>query len=177
MTTLFSALPISDLTARAVTEMDYTRVTHVLPLPPLILLPQIKVNCTSACFCDTLWFCHICNVNCNFHKHEFSVSVVPRIDSLFSLTSVYVWPMELLYSLVQSMWPHNTCNICYLRLLQIQARLIPPLTEGKDVMGAAMTDSGKTLAFLIPAVELLYNILSWRNHAARILQYSVSGVC
>jgi ATP-dependent RNA helicase DDX18/HAS1 len=49
--------------------------------------------------------------------------------------------------------------------------------EGKDVMGAAMTDSGKTLAFLIPAVELLYNILSWRNHAARILQYSVSGVC
>jgi hypothetical protein len=39
-TTLFSALPISDLTARAVTEMDYTRVTHVLPLPLLILLPQ-----------------------------------------------------------------------------------------------------------------------------------------
>jgi hypothetical protein len=50
---LFSELPISDLTARAITEMDYTRLTHVRPLPPSIFfLPN--VNCTSTCFCDTL---------------------------------------------------------------------------------------------------------------------------
>lgn len=43
-------------------------------------------------------------------------------------------------------------------ILQIQARSIPPLLEGKDVLGAARTGAGKTLAFLVPAIELLYNI-------------------
>lgn len=43
-------------------------------------------------------------------------------------------------------------------LLQIQARAIPPLMMGKDVLGAARTGSGKTIAFLIPAVELLYHV-------------------
>ncbi|KAE9587485.1 putative RNA helicase [Lupinus albus] len=43
-------------------------------------------------------------------------------------------------------------------MTQIQARSIPPLLIGKDVLGAARTGAGKTLAFLIPAVELLYNI-------------------
>ncbi|KAI8541199.1 hypothetical protein RHMOL_Rhmol08G0043500 [Rhododendron molle] len=43
-------------------------------------------------------------------------------------------------------------------LTQIQARSIPPLLEGKDVLGAARTGSGKTLAFLIPVVELLHHI-------------------
>lgn len=42
--------------------------------------------------------------------------------------------------------------------MQIQARAIPPLLMGKDVLGAARTGAGKTLAFLIPAVELLYNV-------------------
>jgi ATP-dependent RNA helicase DDX18/HAS1 len=41
--------------------------------------------------------------------------------------------------------------------VQIQARSITHLLEGKDVMGAAKTGSGKTLAFLIPAIELLYH--------------------
>ncbi|THG19829.1 hypothetical protein TEA_017656 [Camellia sinensis var. sinensis] len=43
-------------------------------------------------------------------------------------------------------------------LSQIRARSIPPLLEGKDVLGAARTGFGKTLAFLIPAVELLHQI-------------------
>ncbi|KAL6007607.1 hypothetical protein ACLOJK_033106 [Asimina triloba] len=43
-------------------------------------------------------------------------------------------------------------------MTQIQARSIPPLLLGKDVLGAARTGSGKTLSFLIPAVELLYHI-------------------
>lgn len=41
--------------------------------------------------------------------------------------------------------------------MQIQARAIPPLLIGQDVLGAARTGSGKNLGFLIPAVELLYN--------------------
>ncbi|KAG9016452.1 ATP-dependent RNA helicase [Tulasnella sp. JGI-2019a] len=37
----------------------------------------------------------------------------------------------------------------------VQARTIPPLLAGNDVLGAARTGSGKTLAFLIPSIELL----------------------
>jgi ATP-dependent RNA helicase DDX18/HAS1 len=40
-------------------------------------------------------------------------------------------------------------------LTEIQARSIPPLLRGQDVLGQAKTGSGKTLSFLIPAVELL----------------------
>lgn len=40
-------------------------------------------------------------------------------------------------------------------MTEVQARTIPPLMAGKDVLGAAQTGSGKTLAFLIPIVEML----------------------
>ena len=36
---------------------------------------------------------------------------------------------------------------------EIQARSIPHLLEGKDVIGQAFTGSGKTLAFGIPLIE------------------------
>src|SRR5262249_44945369 len=35
----------------------------------------------------------------------------------------------------------------------IQAEAIPPLMEGKDVVGQSQTGSGKTAAFAIPAIE------------------------
>ncbi|OMJ12131.1 ATP-dependent RNA helicase HAS1 [Smittium culicis] len=41
------------------------------------------------------------------------------------------------------------------KMTEVQARTIPPLLAGKDVLGAAKTGSGKTLSFLIPAIELL----------------------
>jgi ATP-dependent RNA helicase DDX18/HAS1 len=41
------------------------------------------------------------------------------------------------------------------KMTKIQAKSIPPLLAGKDLIGAAQTGSGKTLAFLIPIVELL----------------------
>src|SRR5438270_11065677 len=37
----------------------------------------------------------------------------------------------------------------------IQARAIPPALEGKDVIGTAQTGTGKTLAFLLPIIEML----------------------
>ena len=40
-------------------------------------------------------------------------------------------------------------------LTEIQARAIPPLMRGQDVLAQAKTGSGKTLAFLVPSVELL----------------------
>ncbi|XP_017779096.1 PREDICTED: probable ATP-dependent RNA helicase pitchoune [Nicrophorus vespilloides] len=43
-------------------------------------------------------------------------------------------------------------------MTEIQSRSIPPLLEGRDLVGAAKTGSGKTLAFLIPVIELVYKI-------------------
>ena len=40
-------------------------------------------------------------------------------------------------------------------MTEVQARTIPPLLAGKDVLGAARTGSGKTIAFLVPSAELL----------------------
>jgi ATP-dependent RNA helicase DDX18/HAS1 len=40
----------------------------------------------------------------------------------------------------------------YERMTHIQARTLPYLLKGRDVMGAAKTGSGKTLAFLIPCI-------------------------
>ncbi|MCK5267381.1 MAG: DEAD/DEAH box helicase, partial [Spirochaetes bacterium] len=37
----------------------------------------------------------------------------------------------------------------------IQAEAIPPVIEGKDVMAAAQTGTGKTAAFTLPILELL----------------------
>jgi len=41
-------------------------------------------------------------------------------------------------------------------MTEVQARTIPHLLLGKDLLGAAKTGSGKTLAFLIPCVEVLH---------------------
>ncbi|KAL7752831.1 ATP-dependent RNA helicase [Sorochytrium milnesiophthora] len=43
-------------------------------------------------------------------------------------------------------------------MTQIQARCIPPALTGRDILGAAKTGSGKTVAFLVPAIEMLVNL-------------------
>src|SRR5258708_6682686 len=44
----------------------------------------------------------------------------------------------------------------FITLTPIQAGAITPALEGKDVIGTAQTGTGKTLAFLIPIVEMLH---------------------
>jgi ATP-dependent RNA helicase RhlE len=43
----------------------------------------------------------------------------------------------------------------FITLTPIQSRAIAPALEGKDVIGTAQTGTGKTLAFLIPIIEML----------------------
>lgn len=43
-------------------------------------------------------------------------------------------------------------------MTEVQARCIPPLLAGRDVLGAAQTGSGKTLSFVIPIVEMLHRL-------------------
>src|ERR1700690_3945678 len=45
----------------------------------------------------------------------------------------------------------------FITLTPIQAKAIQPALEGKDVIGTAQTGTGKTLAFLIPVIEMLRN--------------------
>ncbi|WVO16961.1 ATP-dependent RNA helicase HAS1 [Cryptococcus depauperatus] len=62
--------------------------------------------------------------------------------------------------------PFSSCNLSqptlaavqrmgFETMTEVQARTIPPLLAGKDVLGAARTGSGKTMAFLVPSIELL----------------------
>src|SRR3954471_20430431 len=43
----------------------------------------------------------------------------------------------------------------FINLTPIQEGAIPPALEGRDVIGTAQTGTGKTLAFLIPLIEML----------------------
>jgi ATP-dependent RNA helicase RhlE len=43
----------------------------------------------------------------------------------------------------------------FTNLTPIQERAIPPALDGRDIIGTAQTGTGKTLAFLIPLVEIL----------------------
>uniref|UniRef100_A0A7S2ZA53 ATP-dependent RNA helicase n=1 Tax=Rhodosorus marinus TaxID=101924 RepID=A0A7S2ZA53_9RHOD len=55
-------------------------------------------------------------------------------------------------------------------MTEIQARSIPHALQGRDILGAARTGSGKTLSFLIPVAEML-NKAKWktRNGTAAVI--------
>eukprot|EP00439_Symbiodinium_sp_Y106_P075309 s149_g14.t2 len=61
--------------------------------------------------------------------------------------------LEICEPLKKALAEHN-----FERMTEIQAKSIPHLLKGKDVLAAAKTGSGKTLAFLVPACDLLYNV-------------------
>jgi ATP-dependent RNA helicase DDX18/HAS1 len=54
----------------------------------------------------------------------------------------------------------------FTKMTQIQAKAIPHALEGSDVVGAAKTGSGTTLAFLIPIIELLTKVNFTRQQGA-----------
>ena len=56
---------------------------------------------------------------------------------------------------LSSMLQRKLAAAQFVNLTPIQERAIPPALEGRDVIGTAQTGTGKTLAFLIPLVEIL----------------------
>lgn len=54
-------------------------------------------------------------------------------------------------------------------MTEIQAKSIPALLDGRDLVGAARTGSGKTLSFLIPAIELIYKLRFMPRNGTGIL--------
>ena len=50
---------------------------------------------------------------------------------------------------------HKLAAAQFITLTPIQERAIQPALDGKDVIGTAQTGTGKTLAFLIPVIEML----------------------
>src|SRR6266404_7378648 len=57
----------------------------------------------------------------------------------------------------------------FITLTPIQARAIAPALEGTDVIGTAQTGTGKTLAFLIPIIEMLQSEPSRQARALVLL--------
>ena len=61
----------------------------------------------------------------------------------------------------------------YASMTPIQAEAIPVVLQGRDVMGAAQTGTGKTAAFSLP---LLQRLLKHENHSASPARHPVSAL-
>ena len=57
----------------------------------------------------------------------------------------------------------------YEKPTEIQQQAIPPLLEGHDLRGCAQTGTGKTAAFLLPALQRLVEPLPKKEKGARVL--------
>eukprot|EP01068_Selenidium_serpulae_P012343 Selendium_serpulae@DN5803_c2_g1_i12.p1 len=60
----------------------------------------------------------------------------------------------------------------FVTLTEIQAKSIPHLLKGSDVLGAAKTGCGKTLAFLLPALDLMYKVQFMPRNGTGVLVIS-----
>ncbi len=56
----------------------------------------------------------------------------------------------------------------YIKATPIQSKAIPEILNGKDLFGIAQTGTGKTAAFILPILQLMFN-QNRRNHSARTL--------
>lgn len=61
-------------------------------------------------------------------------------------------------------------------MTEIQQRTIPPSLAGRDVLGAAKTGSGKTLSFLIPAIEMLSALRFKPRNGELYVPVSLAGI-
>lgn len=72
--------------------------------------------------------------------------------------------LDLAPQIVHQLFEHSLTNPTY-----IQEQAIPVILEGKDVLASAPTGTGKTLAFLIPALQHLIDNQKRETNSGRIL--------
>lgn len=64
---------------------------------------------------------------------------------------------------------HTVKQLGFTEAFPIQIQSIPPILDGKDVMGIAPTGSGKTASFVMPILDRLQHVKKERNRAVQIL--------
>jgi superfamily II DNA/RNA helicase len=79
---------------------------------------------------------------------------IKKVDALVQ-SPVYICKHEFADFLIEEQLKKNIIKRGYMAPTPIQDQAIPPLLEGKDVVGTANTGTGKTAAFLIPLVNNL----------------------
>lgn len=98
-------------------------------------------------FVSHSFFCISCRLKGNLAVR--SIDLNSDVETAWSSLSEKV-SEETIKAIVEGMGYQN--------MMPIQARAIPHLLTGKDVLAAARTGSGKTLAFLVPIVELITKV-------------------
>jgi len=79
---------------------------------------------------------------------------IKKVEALVQ-SPVYICKHEFSDFLIEEQLKKNIIKRGYMAPTPIQDKAIPPLLEGKDVVGTANTGTGKTAAFLIPLVNNL----------------------
>lgn len=64
---------------------------------------------------------------------------------------------------------HTVKKMGFGQAFPIQAKSIPPILAGKDVMGVAPTGTGKTASFVMPILDQLQQVKNERNRSVQIL--------
>jgi ATP-dependent RNA helicase DDX18/HAS1 len=92
------------------------------------------------------------NLNLNINKDNINIpiSTKNKNDPNFFFSEKKFSDFDLTEKTLKSLNKNN-----FHTATEIQEKCIPLASEGHDIMGTAKTGSGKSLAFLIPAVELL----------------------
>jgi ATP-dependent RNA helicase DDX18/HAS1 len=108
-----------------------------------------------------------------------------ELAAFSSTTTTVTEPTEFTDLSLSEQTLNAIAEIGFTTMTPIQARSIPPLLTGRDVLAGAKTGSGKTLSFLIPAVEMLRSLkFKPRNGTGvivisptRELALQIFGVC
>ncbi|XP_063606739.1 uncharacterized protein LOC134781418 isoform X2 [Penaeus indicus] len=81
-----------------------------------------------------------------------------ELDSTLGFNATTTKSFESLEGCVSDETMNAIKTMGFKDMTEIQSKAIPKLLEGLDLRGTAKTGAGKTLAFLIPAVELMYKL-------------------
>ncbi len=125
--------------------------TCLAKLQSVSLLQHVRWHCPHSCAAALHRKGH--NLHVSSKQPAPAACVHHHHTTLRPITTL---PTHALHTLPPPPVPQAITEMGFTHMTEVQARTLPALLTGRDVLGAARTGSGKTLAFLIPCVELLY---------------------